>query len=611
MHTRKYNLLSIFFALILVAAGSPGACGQKAEPADLVLINGKIVTVDEKQPEAEAIAIRKDTIVAVGTRDEIDRYIGNSTRLLDIRGMVAMPGFIDGHGHLLLLGRSKMELDLTKAGNWDRIVSMVEENVRKAGPGQWILGSGWHQEKWNKGPSPEIEGYPTDDALNKVSPENPVLLTHASGHALFANLRARELAGVTKDTRDPKGGRILRDSSGNPAGVFFDAAEHLIIKAHEEALAKRTPEQVEAQSHEAVGLAVDDCLSKGITSFQDASSSFRDIDRYERLAERNELGIRLWVMIHEHNEDLAENLARYKIINLGDKRLTVRAIKKFMDGALGSHTAWLLEPYFDLPGSTGLNVEPAQDILTAARLAVKNGFQLCVHAIGDRANHETLNIYETVLGENPGVNGKSLRWRIEHAQHIAPADIPRFARLGIIASMQAIHCTSDGPWVVKRLGTRRAEEGAYVWQKLMRSGTVVTNGTDTPVEDVDPIANFYAAVTRRLSDGSTFYPDQRMGRQEALRAYTINNAYAAFEEEIKGSLTPGKLADITVLTKDIMTIPEEEIRSAVVIYTIVGGKVMYQRNVEQKAGSKKQEAGSREPEARSREQGAKAPRFSF
>jgi hypothetical protein len=574
---RKYNVFLVLMVLLPVAFVSSIACGQKMEPADLVIINGKIVTVDEKQPAAEAIAIRKDTIAAVGSRHEIDGYIGKSTQLLDIKGMFAMPGFIDGHGHLLFLGKSKMELDLTKAANWDQIVSMVEDSVRKAGPGEWIIGSGWHQEKWNKRPSPQIEGYPTDDALNKVSPENPVLLTHASGHALFANLKARQLAGVTKDTKDPEGGAILRDPAGNPVGVFFDTAEDLVSRVHEEAVANRTPEKLEAQWRKAVGLAVEDCLSKGITSFEDASSSFRDIDRYKKLVEENNLGIRLWVMIHEPNTDLAENLARYKIINFGDKRLTVRAVKKFMDGALGSHTAWLLEPYFDLPGSTGLNVEPTQDVLETARLAIKNGFQLCVHAIGDRANRETLNIYETVFRENPGINGKSLRWRIEHAQHLAPADIPRFAQLGIIASMQAIHCTSDGPWVVKRLGTRRAEEGAYVWQKLMRSGTVVTNGTDAPVEDVDPIANFYAAVTRKLSDGSTFYPDQRMSREEALRAYTINNAYAAFEEGIKGSLTPGKLADITILTKDIMTIPEDEIRSAGVAYTIVGGKVMYQR----------------------------------
>ncbi len=573
----RNNVLFVFGVLLPVAfVLFGGACGQKMEPADLVLINGKIVTVDEKHPDAEAIAIREDIIVAVGSRREIDPYIGKSTQLLDIEGMFAMPGFIEGHGHLLFFGKSKMELDLAKAANWDQIVSMVEDSVRKAGPGEWIVGSGWHQEKWNKRPLSQIAGYPTDEALNKVSPDNPVLLTHASGHALFANLKARELAGVTKDTKDPEGGAILRDTSGNPVGVFFDAAEGLISSAHEEAIAGRTPEQAEAQRRKAIGLAVEDCLSKGITSFEDASSSFRDIDLYKKLVEENNLGIRLWVMIHEDNKDLAENLARYKIVNFGDKRLTVRAIKKFMDGALGLHTAWLLEPYSDLSGSTGLNVESTQDVLETARLAFKNGFQLCVHAIGDRANRETLNIYETVFGENKDINSKSLRWRIEHAQHLSTVDISRFAQLGVIASMQAIHCTSDGPWVIKRLGTRRAEEGAYVWQKLMRSGAVVTNGTDAPVEDVDPIPNFYAAVTRKLPDGSTFYPEQRMSREEALRACTINNAYAAFEEGIKGSLTPGKLADITVLTKDITMVPEDEIRSTRVAYTIVGGKVMYQ-----------------------------------
>ncbi|MBI5593829.1 MAG: amidohydrolase [Deltaproteobacteria bacterium] len=549
------------------------ASGHKLEPADLVILNGKILTEDVKQPEAEALAIRKDTIVAVGSNNDVRAYIGKSTQTMDISGMLAVPGFIEGHGHLLLLGQSKMELDLTAARNWDEIVSIVRNSVLKAGPGAWILGSGWHQEKWNKIPSPAIEGYPMDGTLNKASPDNPVLLTHASGHALFANARARKLAGITKTTVAPEGGRILRDSRGNPTGVFFDVAQDLIGKAHKDNLARRTPAQIEAQSREAVRLAVRDCLSKGITSFQDASSSFRDIDLYRKLVAENDLKIRLWAMIHESKKELAENLTNYRIDNLGDKRLTVRAIKKFMDGALGSHTAWLLTPYSDLPGSTGLNVESTEDILETARLAIKTGFQLCVHAIGDRANRETLNIYETVFKENP--NSGNLRWRIEHAQHLNPLDIPRFGQLGVIASMQAVHCTSDGPWVPKRLGTQRAEEGAYVWQKLMRTGAVVTNGTDTPVEDVDPIANFHAAVTRKLPDGSTFYPDQRMSREEALRSYTINNAYAAFEEDIKGSLTPGKLADITILSKDIMKVPEDEIRTTRVIYTIVGGKIQF------------------------------------
>ena len=572
---RRYG--TIILVLLTIAGCSLFAGERRENPADMVIVNGRIATVDKNQPEAEALAIRGDTIIAVGSPDRVRPLIGPSTKVLDIKGMFAMPGFIEGHGHLIFLGRSKMELDLTKAANWDEIVSIVKERVQKAKPGEWIFGFGWHQEKWNKVPLPNIEGYPTDEALNAVSPDNPVVLTHASGHALFANAKARETAGVNRKTPDPQGGRILRDSKGNPTGVFFDAAEGLIRDTHEKSLARRAPEQVEAEDREAIRLAVQDCLSKGITSFQDAASSFQDIDLYKRLVDENQLGIRLWAMIHENNAALSENLARYKIIDYGDKRLTVRAIKKFADGALGSHTAWMLEPYSDLPDSTGLNVEPVQDILDAARLAIKNDFQVCVHAIGDRANREVLNIYETVFKENP--DRKMLRWRIEHAQHLNPADIPRFAQLGVIASMQPIHCTSDGPWVTKRIGAKRAEEGAYVWQKLMRTGAVVMSGTDTPVEDVDPLPNYYAAVTRKLPDGSIFYPDQRMSREEALRSYTINNAYGAFEENIKGSLEPGKLADITILSKDILKIPEDEIRTTRVVYTIVGGRIMYQRQI--------------------------------
>jgi predicted amidohydrolase YtcJ len=544
----------------------------------MVLINGTIATVDANHPNAQAVAVRGDRIYAVGSNDEISPCIGPQTQVLDLSGKFAMPGFIDGHAHLLFLGQSKMGLDLTRAKNWDEIVSLVKDRVRKARPGEWIIGSGWHQEKWDKPPAPQIEGYPTDDSLNVVSRDNPVVLTHASGHALFANAKARELAGVTKDTKDPEGGRILRDANGNPVGVFFDSAEGLIRKVHAESLAKRTPEEADSRLREYFQRAVEECLSKGITSFQDASSSFHDIDLYRKIVDEGNSGIRLWVMIHDDNKELAGNLARYRLIGYGDNRLTVRAVKKFMDGALGSHTAWLLKPYTDQPESTGLNVEPTENILEAARIAIKNNFQLCVHAIGDRANREILNIYETVFREPPGLDSKKLRWRIEHAQHLDPSDIPRFGLLGVIASMQAIHCTSDGPWVPKRIGEERAREGAYVWRKFISSGALVTNGTDAPVEDVDPIPNYYASVTRKMADGSSFYPDQKMTREEALRAYTINNAYAAFEEDIKGSLTPGKLADITVLSEDITKVPEDRIRNARVVYTIVGGKVAYRGN---------------------------------
>jgi hypothetical protein len=320
-------------------------------------------------------------------------------------------------------------------------------------------------------------------------------------------------------------------------------------------------------------------LKKGVTTFEDAGSSFSTIDLFKKMVEEGKMGIRLWVMVREGSDLLKDKLGSYKIINFGDKHLTVRAIKRVMDGALGSRGAWLLEPYSDLPTSTGLNTTSVQDITETAKIAMDHGFQLCVHAIGDRANRETLDIYESIFRANPGK--QDLRWRIEHAQHLQPNDIPRFGELGVIAAMQGIHCTSDAPYVIARLGAKRAEEGAYAWQKLMKSGAVIANGTDAPVEDVDPIASFYASVSRKLKDGSRFYPDQRMSREEALKSYTLNAAYAAFEENIKGSLTPGKLADITVLSKDIMTIPEDEIPSAEVLYTIVGGKVMYEKDERQ------------------------------
>jgi predicted amidohydrolase YtcJ len=418
-----------------------------------------------------------------------------------------------------------------------------------------------------------VEGYPTHLALSSVSPGNPVLLTHASGHATMANAKAMELAGITSATPDPSGGRILRFADGSPTGVFVDNAEELVSRVLEEEEARRSPEWVERQNRKAIALAAEECLRNGITSFQDANSSFEDIDLFRKLVDERELPIRLWVMIGEDNVGLRQRLSDYRIIHTADDRLTVRAIKRFMDGALGTHSAWLLEPYADVPETCGLNTVSPDSLRETARLAIENGFQLCTHAIGDQANREVLNVYESVFRDYP--EKRNLRWRIEHAQHLASSDIVRFSQLGIIASMQPIHCTSDGPWVLKRIGERRAEEGAYVWQKLMQSGAVVTSGTDAPIEDVDPLANFYAAVTRKSPDGTVFYPDQRMSREEALRSYTIYCAYSAFQEGIKGSLVRGKLADIVVLSKDIMTVPAEEILETEVLYTIVGGEIAY------------------------------------
>ncbi|HBO90801.1 MAG TPA: amidohydrolase [Acidobacteria bacterium] len=557
-----------FFSFLFITLGVLiVGCGSSVEPVDVVLHNGKIITVDELHPEVQALGIRGDQIVVVGTNEEVDAYIGETTEVIDLEGQLAIPGFIESHGHFLGVGNAQMQLSLMDVQNWEEIVAMVAAAVEEAQPGQLIRGRGWHQEKWNPLPERNVEGFPLHDQLSEVSPDNPVLLTHASGHATFANARAMEMSGITSATPDPDGGEILRDARGNPIGVFRETASRLLRGASADA----TPPDPRRQAE----LAVQEALAKGITSFQDAGSSFETVELLKNMVDDGSLGIRLWVMLRESNEALAARGKDYRMIGYGDNRLTVRAIKRSIDGALGSRGAWLLEPYSDSPESTGLNTTTPESISETAAWAIENDFQLCVHAIGDRANRETLDLYQRTFEANPDKTG--LRWRDEHTQHLHPDDIPRFAELGVIAAMQGVHSTSDGPYVVARLGEQRAAEGAYVWKSLIETGAVVANGTDAPVEDVSPIASYYATVSRRLADGSVFFPEQRLSRLEALKTYTINAAFAAFEEDIKGSLTVGKLADITVLSKDVMTIPEDEISSTEVAHTIVGGRVMYSR----------------------------------
>ena len=567
--------ISIAVALSLAAAGltTMAARGgqQTTAPATLVLTNGKVVTVDATPAEAEAVAIRGDRIVAVGTSGEMKRYVGQGTEVIDLKGQLAIPGFIESHGHFTGVGEAQLNLNLMKATSWDQIIAMVEQAAKAAKPGQWIYGRGWHQEKWTSRPEPNVEGFPTHEALSRVSPNNPVLLTHASGHASFANAKAMELSGVTGSTANPEGGDFLKDAKGNPTGLFRETASRLIRRGAGEP--RRTPDEDLQRARRVLELASQESVSKGITSFQDAGSSFADVDLMKTLVDEGRMHVRLWVMLRVGNDALAANLAKYRTVDYGNGFLTVRGIKKSIDGALGSRGAWLLEPYSDKPGDSGLNTTTVEDIRETAKLAMQHGYQLCVHAIGDRANRETLNIFEAAFTANP--DKKDVRWRVEHAQHLHPSDIPRFGKLGVIASMQGVHCTSDAPYVPARLGDKRAAEGAYVWQKLMKSGAVVTNGTDAPVEDVDPIASYYASVSRKLKDGSVFYGDQRMSRMEALKSYTINGAFAAFEEKSKGSISPGKYADIVVLSKDILTIPEDEIPAAKVSYTIVAGKVRF------------------------------------
>ena len=469
--------------LLLVACESK----PKDEPATLVLQKGKIVTVDDQKPEAQALAARGDTIVAVGTSEEIAAFIGPQTRVIDLGGRLAIPGFIEGHGHFTGVGEARIVLNLMSVKNWDEVVAMVKDAAAKAGPGAWIRGRGWHQDKWDRKPEPAVEGFPTHHSLSAASPNNPVILGHSSGHASFANAKAMELAGVTRATKSPAGGDILKDTKGEPTGLFRETADALIEAAYDKAREGMKPEEREAETRRQIQLASEEALSKGVTSFQDAGSSFETIDVFKKVAAEGKLGPRLWVMVRDSNERMAQKLAPYRLVDGYDKHLTVRAIKHTLDGALGSRGAWLLEPYSDLPSSRGLETTPLATVEATARLAMDNGYQLCVHAIGDRANRETLNLFAAAFKANP--DKKDVRWRIEHAQHLHPDDIPRFGQLGVIASMQGIHCTSDAVFVPARLGPQRSEEGAYVWQKLMKSGAVVTNGTDAPVEDIDPIAS--------------------------------------------------------------------------------------------------------------------------
>lgn len=558
--------------MILLGGALVAVSAEK--PAELILNNGKILTMDAGRPEATAIAIRGDRIAAVGTDAEIDRFRGEGTRLVDLAGKTAMPGFIDGHAHLTGIGDARIALDLRGAHSWDEVVARVAGAVKKARPGEWILGRGWHQKDWSPPPDPNVEGFPLHASLSAVSPANPVLLSHASGHAAFVNAAALKRGGVGRATKSPAGGEILRDAAGEPTGLLRETAEELVLAALDADLAKRTGAEATADLDRRIDLAVEECLRKGVTTLHDAGVPFDVVERYRQRAEAGTLGIRVYAMLSASNGELEKGAAKVRVVGAGRNHLTVRAIKRLADGALGSRGAWLLAPYADAPGSTGLNTTPMKELEKTAEIAVANGYQLAVHAIGDRANREVLDVYERVLARHPK---KDLRFRIEHAQHLDPADVPRFARLPVLAMMQGIHCPSDAPFVAARLGEKRAREGAYAWRRLLDAGTRIGNGTDAPVEDVDPIASIHASVTRQPRTGPAFFPQQRMTRMEALRSYTVANAYAAFEEELKGTLTPGRLADVVVLSKDLATIPDAEIPSTEVLLTIVGGRVAFER----------------------------------
>ena len=585
-------LLALFLSGLL-----PYGSASAAVTADLVLEHGHLVTMEAAQPEAQALAVKGGRILSVGSDADVAPYIGKTTQVLDLTGMTAVPGFIEGHGHFTELGRTLTELDLTTAKTWDDILAQVAAAAKQAKPGAWIVGHGWHQEKWDHPPQPNVEGLPLHANLDAVSPKNPVMLSHASGHGIYVNAVALKLAGIDKSTPDPEGGQIVRDAAGEPVGFLRDNAMYPVQRVYAAYLARRTPAQSRAAFRHEVELASEDAVSKGITSFVDQGEDFAVLDELKRLAGQGVLPLRLYALVdpsradpegvglpgadHYQRFDEFQQLSRFlpghRVVGYADDHFTVRGVGEITsDGALGTHTAWFLKPYDDLPDSTGVSVTTPADIRRIADIAVKDDYQITVHAIGDRANHEVLDVMQAEFEAHP--RAKALRWRIEHAQHLDPADIPRFGQLGVIASMQSIHECSDAPYVVKRLGEQRAEQGAYVWRSLMKTGARIVNGTDVPVEDENPIPNFYCAVTRRSKkDGVPFYPDQAMTREEALKSYTLNDAYGIFEERELGSLKVGKRADIAVLSQDIMSVPVDAIPATRVVYTLVGGKLVYRR----------------------------------
>jgi len=545
-------------------------------PADLVLRDASIATLDPLQPHAQALAVKDGKIAALGSDEAIAHYIGPHTKVLDLHGAFVTPGFIEGHGHLMDTGDSLMQLNVGMAPNWDAIVAMVKAAVAKAKPGEWIVGQGWQQSKWDKVPQPNIDGLPLPASLDAVSPNNPVLLAHTSGHAIYANAAALKLAGIVHDTPDPVGGSIVRDAQGNAIGALRDTAGDPVYAAYNRYLASLPPQELAARREQSLKLAMQNEVSKGITGFVDMGQDFQTIDWLKQQAAKG-FPLRLYVNVGVLDvASLDKNLARYRTIGYADDHFTVRGVgEDVSDGALGTHSAWFLKPYNDAPGVTGKNVTPMATLAQIARIAARDGFQVSIHAIGDRANREVLDMYQQIFDEYPAAH--ALRWRIEHAQHLAPADIPRFAQMGVIASMQSIHACSDAPYVVPHLGEQRAKEGAYVWHTLIESGAMVLDGSDTPVEDTNPIAGFYCAVTRDNGRGQRFFPAQDKTRMQALRSYTWNNAYALFEDHQLGSLSPGKLADLVVFSGNLLTIPDDQILRTRVLYTVVGGKVVYQR----------------------------------
>tara|TARA_R110002124_G_scaffold206581_4_gene373186 strand:+ start:26446 stop:28194 length:1749 start_codon:yes stop_codon:yes gene_type:complete len=561
----------IFVGVITFACSTPGV----VQKASIVLKGGAIYTISPDQPQVEAVALRDSIIIFAGLEKDLEEYIGAETKVFDLNGKILTPGWIEGHGHFMGLGYSELNLDLSNTKSFDEIIKKVKASTNKTSAGNWIIGRGWHQSKWTSQPQEIINGFPIHQALSTISPDHPVVLFHASGHALFANAKAMEIAGIGPlnqelgGKREITGGEVIRDRNGNPTGIFNENAMDLI--------SKHIPESSEENDLLAFNLAQEACLRNGITSFHDAGVGRETLAFYQKMEASGKLKIRMYAMLNGNDNALLKEW--YEKGPKTDPWLSIRSIKLSADGALGSRGAWLLEEYSDRHGHYGHETIPMEMVFKTAINSIKYGFQLAIHAIGDRANREVLDQYEKALSEKNALNADH-RFRIEHAQHLHPDDIPRFASLGVIPSMQAIHLSSDRPWAIDRLGADRIKDGAYMWQALLASGIPVINGTDVPVEPLSPMANFYASVSRKTLEGTPedgYEGNQKMTRAQALKSYTLSPAFGAFEENTKGSITVGKLADLLVLDQDIMKIAENEILNTQVSMTILNGEIVYQK----------------------------------
>ncbi|MEM6263158.1 MAG: amidohydrolase [Bacteroidota bacterium] len=556
------------FCILFFTAGCQST-STKVKKVDLILHGGTIYTLDTLQPTVEAVAVKDDEIVFAGTLTEAKRMAGEETTLYDLKGGTLTPGFIESHAHLMGLGRFKLQLDLRTTRSYTEMVQLVEEAIKTLPEGQWVEGFGWHQSKWDSLPTDVVRGFPVHDALSSISPDHPVFLEHASGHGAMANKNAMEIAGLFGDVTLEAGGEVIQKPGGGPTGMLIERASELV--------SRHIPSPSPEKEQQAIQAAFQDALSHGITTFCDAGATTKDLELMQSIRASDELPLRVWVMLSGDDTALVN---RWLIKGpQQDDWLTIRAIKLYADGALGSRGAWLLKPYDDMPGQTGHALMPIEDIGEVARRGLEHGFQVCVHAIGDRANREVLNQFEQALSAfHPKTDH---RFRIEHAQHLTEVDIPRFAELGIIPSMQAIHMASDRPWAINRLGFKRIQEGAYVWQKLLAAGSPVLNGTDAPIEPINPVPCFYASVTRKTLAGTPdggYEPSQRMTREQALKSYTLDAAYGAFLDHQRGSIEVGKKADFTWFDQDLLMVPESDMLKTQVLGTMVGGEWKYRRS---------------------------------